>query len=85
MSHMFKKITHVIYDLDGLLLDTETINAAVNQEIAQRYGKTFNSSVKAKIAGRTTLESAQILVDTLELPLSAQDYFQERKALIYDL
>ncbi len=36
---MFKTITHVIYDLDGLLLDTESLNEKVNTEIAQRYGE----------------------------------------------
>ena len=82
---MYKKITHVIFDMDGLLLDTESINATVNQEIAQRYGKTFNFSVKARIAGRTTLDSAKILVEMLELPLTPQAYLKQRKALIYDL
>ena len=33
----FKKITHVIYDLDGLLLDTEPLHAQVNQMVANRY------------------------------------------------
>ena len=79
------QITHVIFDLDGLLLDTETINAKVNHTIAGRYGKTFDLSVKVKIAGRSTLDSAQILVEMLQLPVTPEAYLEERKAIIYDL
>jgi pseudouridine-5'-monophosphatase len=81
----FPKITAVIYDLDGLLLGTEFLHEQVNRAIAQRYGKTFDKFIKAKVAGRSTLESAQILVDLLELPLTPQAYLQQRNALIYPL
>ena len=71
--------------MDGLLLDTETINAKVNHTIAGRYGKTFNLCVKVKIAGRSTLDSAKILVEMLQLPVTPEAYLEERKAIIYDL
>ncbi|MGF1482183.1 MAG: HAD-IA family hydrolase [Cyanophyceae cyanobacterium] len=82
---MFPSITHVIYDVDGLLLDTETINAQVNQQIIQRYGKSFTVDIKANIAGRSTFDSARIIVDRLALPLTPQAYLEQRKALIYHL
>lgn len=79
---MFPKITHIIFDLDGLLLDTESLHEKVNTEIAQRYGKIFDKLVKAKIAGRPTLESAQILVDYLKLPITPEVYLQQRYELL---
>ena len=82
---MFKPITHIIYDLDGLLLDTESLNEKVNQKIAQRYGKTFNTSVKQQIAGRTALESAKIAIERLNLPLNIEEYLQQRNQLLYPL
>ena len=82
---MFKPITHVIYDLDGLLLDTESFNEKVNKEIAQRYGKTFDTTVKLKIAGRPTFDSAKIVIDSLHLPLSIEEYLNERNQLLYPL
>ena len=82
---MFKSITHVIYDMDGLLLDTESLNEKVNKEIARRYGKTFDIFVKLKIAGRTTLDSAKIVIDLLNLPLTPEEYLQERNKLLYPL
>ncbi len=63
----FKKITHIIYDLDGLLLDTEQpIYAQVYQAIAHRYGKTLSESVKSQIAGRNALNSARTIIEMLE-------------------
>jgi HAD superfamily hydrolase (TIGR01509 family) len=79
------KITHLIYDFDGLLLDTEPIYCRVNEIIASRYGKTFTRSLHRKIMGRQAIDCAQILVDDLELPLTAQEHLQARNALIYDL
>jgi HAD superfamily hydrolase (TIGR01509 family) len=82
---MFKSITHLIYDMDGLLLDTESLHERVNSEVAQRYGKTFNQAAKMAIAGRPTLDSARILVDILQLPMSAEEYLVERNKLLYPL
>lgn len=81
----FPKITHVIFDLDGLLLDTEPIHAQVNQTLVNRYGKTLSELAKFKIAGRNAFDSAQILVEMLELPLTPQVYLQERDKLIAKL
>lgn len=78
-------ITHLIYDFDGLLLDTEPIHVQVNSAIATRYGQPFPASVHAKIIGRTALDSAQLIVELLDLPLTAHDYLEQRNALIHDL
>lgn len=82
---MFRSITHVIYDMDGLLLDTESLHERVNQEVARRYGKTFDLEVKMAIAGRPTLDSAKILVDKLQLPLTPEEYLAQRNQLLYPL
>lgn len=82
---MYKPITHVIYDLDGLLLDTESLHERVNREMARRYGKIFDLSLKLEIAGRPTLDSATIIVDLLKLPITPETYLEERKKLLYPL
>ncbi|MDY7004448.1 MAG: HAD-IA family hydrolase [Cyanobacteriota bacterium] len=79
----FPKITHVIYDLDGLLLDTESIHAQVNSEITSRYGKVFDTQTKCKITGRKSIDSAKAIVELLELPVTPEDYLQQRNTLTY--
>lgn len=78
-------ITHVIFDFDGLLLDTEPIYCRVNEIIAQRYGKVFTREVHRKIMGRQAIDCARILVEVLDLPLSAEEHLQARDELIFDM
>ncbi|KAI9089807.1 HAD-like domain-containing protein [Phlyctochytrium arcticum] len=74
-----RTITHCIFDMDGLLLDTEQIYTKVTQAILDKHvpGKTFTWDVKARIMGMTSLESGRIVVDTYQLPLSVEDYLEE--------
>lgn len=72
-------ITCVIYDMDGLLLDTEGVYTTVTQSIVERYGKRFDWSLKSQMIGRSAMESAQFLISALDLPLSPEDYLAERQ------
>jgi HAD superfamily hydrolase (TIGR01509 family) len=78
-------ITHVLYDMDGLLLDTEVFYTIVNKAIAQRYGKVFDWSIKSKTIGLKAQDSARILIDELGLPITPEDYFEARKGLLDEL
>ncbi len=74
--------THVIFDLDGVLLDTERHYTTATQVIVGRYGKTFDWSVKANMVGRPALESARYLVEALDLPMLPEEYLRERTTLL---
>lgn len=80
-----KKISHIIYDLDGLLLDTESIHAKVNRELASRYGKVFDKQIKTQITGRKSIDSATAIVQLLELPITGEEYLQQRNGMTYKL
>ncbi len=80
---MTRTITHVIFDLDGLLLNTESIHEAVNQIVAQRYGKVYSADVKAQVVGKRALESSQAFVDAAGLPLTAEDCLAARYELLW--
>ena len=84
MTQPFRAISAVIYDMDGLLLDTEIFYTEVTQHIAGRYGKTFDWSVKSKMIGRPALDSARILVQALDLPIIAEQYLEERERLLIE-
>eukprot|EP00937_MAST-01D_sp_MAST-1D-sp2_P006514 g6514.t1 len=73
------QVTGVLFDMDGLLLDTERVYTEVTQSIVQRFGKEFTWDLKARMMGRKAAEAAQILVDELHIPLTAEAYLQERE------
>ena len=79
------QITHLIYDCDGLLLDTERLNRYVNETIVSRYGKFFDDAVHRQIIGRTAPDSARIIISMLELPVTTADYLNQRYELVTDL
>lgn len=76
------QIKAVIFDMDGLLLDTEGIYTEVTQIIAGRYGKTFGWEHKQHIIGRGSRDLASYVVEALELPISADDFLEVRKPLM---
>ncbi|KAF2897739.1 hypothetical protein ILUMI_08435 [Ignelater luminosus] len=71
----FKKVTHVIFDLDGLLLDTENIYTQATNNIVEQYGKTYDWSIKCQLMGLTGQESAKELVKLFDLPLTWEEYY----------
>ena len=75
-------VRHVLFDMDGLLLDTEKIYTAVTQKIVSRFGKDFDWRVKANMIGRPALDSARYLVRELDLPITAEDYLHERNEML---
>ena len=70
--------------MDGLLLDTEGIYTEVTQQIVGEYGKVFDWSVKGKIIGRRAIQAAEIIVDSLDLPITPQDYLDSRKNVLLE-
>ena len=70
--------------MDGLLLDTEGIYTEVTQQIVGEYGKVFDWSVKEKIIGRRAVQAAEIIVESLDLPITPQDYLDSRKNVLLE-
>jgi pseudouridine-5'-monophosphatase len=75
-------VRYVIFDMDGILLDTEPIYTEVTNLITMQFGKVFDWSAKADMIGRPSLDSARYLVKALDLPMLPEDYLEQRKPLL---
>ncbi|XP_010536908.1 PREDICTED: (DL)-glycerol-3-phosphatase 2 [Tarenaya hassleriana] len=80
-------ITHVIFDMDGLLLDTEKFYTEVQEIILARYNKTFDWSLKARMMGKKAIEAARVFVEESGISdsLSAEDFLVERESMLKNL
>jgi HAD superfamily hydrolase (TIGR01509 family) len=51
----------LIFDMDGLMIDSERLYMAVEREIAEGYGASIKDSTLWKMMGRSPLESMRIM------------------------
>ncbi|GAB6020192.1 hypothetical protein CHUAL_002914 [Chamberlinius hualienensis] len=72
-------VTHVIFDMDGLLLDTERMYTESIQKVVSEYGKIYTWEIKVKCMGTTTQEGAEIVVNDLQLPITTDEYIRKTK------
>jgi len=75
ISILDMSITHCIFDLDGLLLDTESIYTECLQKLCAPYGKNFTTETKLKMMGKSSLEAGRILISKIS-------YFIEQKIIL---
>lgn len=75
---MPRRITHVIYDLDGTLLDTEPLYRLATQEILDRYSVTLTTEIRAAMIGRPTPVAARVLVEMTGIPILPEAFAAER-------
>ena len=76
----------VIFDMDGLLVDSEPVWDAVRRSMADEAGKTWTKDDHRAVMGVSTQEWADYMIDRLELTLSRQevvDRIVERMAAMY--
>ena len=78
MSEPHKPLA-LIFDMDGLLLDTENLYMQASVELLAQYGKTFDWAIKEQIMGRPAQVSAKMVVEAFDLPLSPEEYLAKRE------
>lgn len=72
----------VIFDMDGVLLDTEPHYTAASAEVCRRYGSEFTLAHKSQMLGRRALPAAEWLVSALGLPVTGEEFILEREPLL---
>ncbi len=75
----------VIFDMDGVLLDTEPIYTEATQALVGRYGKQYTWDIKRQIMGRDPRFGADVVIQSLALPLSNEEFQAEMVRLLATL
>ena len=71
------RIKAVIFDMDGLMLDTERLYRAACQQAAAEFGYTLSDAVHSRLMGRNTADAEQVVLDEFG-PGFPMDAFRDR-------
>lgn len=74
---MCMKIKAIIFDLDGLLIDSEPILHNARIKIAEKYGKPWSHEDHVKILGTCSINCAEYMIKKLELKVPAEKVVDE--------
>ncbi|KAI6002822.1 HAD-like domain-containing protein [Pisolithus albus] len=76
------KVEYVIFDMDGLLIDTESIYTKVTNEILAPYGAEMTWDIKAGLMGKLERDAASYLLSFFpDIPLTIDTYLSRRTVL----
>ncbi|XP_063224376.1 pseudouridine-5'-phosphatase-like isoform X2 [Bacillus rossius redtenbacheri] len=75
----FKPVTHVIFDFDGLILDSEKLYFEVHREICSGYGRVYSWELQQGLMGRLRRELVQGIIEALDVPASLDEYLDEAR------
>jgi len=77
-------IKALIFDMDGLMIDSERLYFETEREIASSFGKIVNNTTLWKMMGRKPIESLKIFADDLDLPMSPDELLEMRDEMMLE-
>lgn len=80
------KIKAVLFDMDGLMVDTEPIHLQAFNFVFQQFGKYLTEEENAKkYIGISDIDEAKDMVVSFNLPISAPELVKAKKARVKEL
>jgi HAD superfamily hydrolase (TIGR01509 family) len=72
----------IIFDMDGLMVDSERLYQQAQEEITRHFNKTLPEKARLKMMGRKPLESMKIFVEALDIPTGALKVLEMRNDIM---
>lgn len=78
-------VQYCLFDMDGLLLNTESMYTVAQKEVCGKYGKEFTWDVKAQLMGLPAVVAAQRIVELCDLSCTPKEFLQQRDDVLIPL
>ena len=78
-------IRAVVFDLDGLMINTEDVYQLVGTELMRRRGKTFEDDLRGAMMGQPTHAALSVMIDWHELEDSIDDLAKESEQTFWQM
>ncbi len=62
------KLRAVVFDLDGLLVNTEDLYEKAGETVLRRRGRTYDADLREQMMGRPVSDAIQLMIDCHSLP-----------------
>ncbi len=73
-NHAIEPVKCVIFDLDGLLINSEHFYEAADKILLQTLGRAYSVDLEWKLRGRTERDCARMIVDYYKLDILPEDW-----------
>jgi len=85
LDEVLEGVTAVLFDMDGVLLDTEELYTLATKRVLGALGERFDWRIKERMMGRAPLVAARILIEALDVPMSPEEYLERKRPVLLDL
>lgn len=79
------EIRGVVFDMDGLMFNTEDLYDEVTADVLARYGKTYSPEIKLQIMGTTARQAFDVMTRQLALPVDFPTFQTQIKEVFHHL
>src|SRR5687767_10527400 len=75
----------VIFDMDGLMIDSERVYWAAGREVARRRGKAVPDATLGRMMGRSPVDSMTVFATETGIDEDPSELLAERDAKVYEI
>lgn len=77
-----------LYDMDGLIVDSEPLHGLASAHALRKYGRSHDDipdEVRNSFFGKRVIDVSRLIVECLELPVTAEQWAEERHSIFMGL
>ena len=82
---LLDQATHALFDMDGVLLDTEPLYTIAYDRVMAPFGASLDWETKSTMMGRAAPASARLVIEKFGLPLTPEELLALRKPILQEL